>query len=194
MSLYLALVHYPIKNKVGELITTSVTNLDIHDISRSCYTFGVKGYYLVTPLLIQHDLVKRILGHWERDINAAYNPHRHQALGVARLSESFERACEEIAAEEGRWPKTVVTGANFGEKSLSCESLRRQRKIDDGPYLLVFGTGWGLHQELVEKADFQLKPIVGCPERNYNHLSVRSAVAIYLDRLFNGKSERDEKE
>ena len=62
MNLYLGLVHYPIKNKLGELVTTSVTNLDIHDISRSCSTFGVKKYFLITPLNLQRELVDSILG------------------------------------------------------------------------------------------------------------------------------------
>lgn len=50
MRLFLGLVHYPIKNKSGEIITTSVTNMDIHDISRSCRTFGVERYYIISPL------------------------------------------------------------------------------------------------------------------------------------------------
>ena len=61
--IYLGLVHHPIKNKKDELVTTSVTNLDIHDIARSCRTFGVQKYFIITPLVAQHELVGLILGH-----------------------------------------------------------------------------------------------------------------------------------
>ncbi len=91
-ALYLGLVHYPVNNKRGEVVTTSVTNLDIHDISRSCRTFGVKKYFLVTPLQAQHQLVSRILGHWEEDKSALYNPDRQDALSVAMLIKSVEDA------------------------------------------------------------------------------------------------------
>ena len=49
--------------------------------------------------------------------------------------------------------------------------------------LLLFGTGWGLTQGVTDKADFLLEPIFGIASDGYNHLSVRSAVAIYCDRL-----------
>ncbi len=48
------------------------------------------------------------------------------------------------------------------------------------PLFLLFGTGWGLTQEVKDSSDYVLAPIEG---KGYNHLSVRSAVAIILDRL-----------
>jgi hypothetical protein len=47
--------------------------------------------------------------------------------------------------------------------------------------LLVFGTGWGLAAPVVEEAHAVLEPIRG--PGPWNHLSVRSACAIALDRL-----------
>jgi hypothetical protein len=52
----------------------------------------------------------------------------------------------------------------------------------DRPLLLLFGTGWGLTEELLAGVDRVLRPIQG--NSDYNHLSVRAAVAIMLDRLF----------
>jgi len=52
---------------------------------------------------------------------------------------------------------------------------------NEKPYLILFGTGWGMTEELIGKADAVLPPILG--ENEYNHLSVRSATAIILDRL-----------
>ena len=91
-NLYVALVHHPIKNKRDDLVTTSVTNLDIHDISRSSRTYGSKHYYIVTPLKAQHELVNRILGHWEKDKNGAYNPDRQDALAYTSVVDSIEDA------------------------------------------------------------------------------------------------------
>lgn len=182
-NLYLGLVHHPIRNKMGEKVTTSVTNLDIHDIARSSRTFGVKKYFIVTPLKAQHDLVNKILGHWEEDKAAAYNPDRQDALAIAKVIDSVEDAMAEIEKIEGKKPLLAVTGANFQEFSGTSADLREKMKIDNTPCFLVFGTGWGLHAQVLEKADFFLDPIFGIAEDGYNHLSVRSAVAIYLDRL-----------
>jgi hypothetical protein len=182
-NIYLGLVHYPINNKNNEVVTTSVTNLDIHDISRSCRTFGIKNYFLITPLEAQHELVQRILGHWEEDSSSVYNPDRKDALSIARLSKSVDNAINKISELESVRPLVVVTGANFKHDTGSVSDLLEKMKIDKRPCFLLFGTGWGLHADLVEQADFSLDPIEGKSEDGYNHLAVRSAVAIYLDRL-----------
>lgn len=182
-SLYLALVHHPIKNKRNELVTTSVTNLDIHDISRSCRTFNVKEYHIVTPLEAQHKLVNRILGHWDGDENNSYNPDRSDALSIARVINSIEDSMKRIEEIEGKAPKLIVTGANFESFNSTTKELSEKMKVDNAPYLLIFGTGWGLHASVLERADIMLEPIFGNSEDGYNHLSVRSAVAIYLDRI-----------
>jgi hypothetical protein len=187
MNFYLGLVHYPIKNKLGDLVTTSVTNLDIHDISRSCRTFGVKKYFLITPLNIQRELVNSILGHWEQDNANAYNPDRQDALSIAMAVESFEDALNEIEKIEGRRPYVVATGANFENSDGDVSQLTKKAELGNMPCFLLFGTGWGLHPELVRKVDFKLAPICANTTDGYNHLSVRSAVAIYLDRFFGNR-------
>jgi hypothetical protein len=187
MNLYLGLVHYPIKNKLGELVTTSVTNLDIHDISRSCRTFGVKKYFLITPLNLQRELVDSILGHWEQDHANAYNPDRQDALNVAMAVDSFETALKEIEKLEGKKPFVVATGANFETSDGDVSQLTKKAEIGKMPCFLLFGTGWGLHPEILQKVDYKLAPIVSTNSDGYNHLSVRSAVAIYLDRFFGNR-------
>ena len=182
-NLYLGLVHFPIKNKRGELVTTSVTNLDIHDIARSCKTFGVEKYFIVTPLKKQKDLVSRILGHWETDKASDYNPDRMNALSDVEVSESVRSVISRINYIEGQPPKVITTGANYTEFSGKVDwVINEVRRLDNPPCLLLFGTGWGLHKELDDLIDYRLEPIYGSPN-GYNHLSVRSAVAIYLDRF-----------
>ena len=191
---YLGLVHHPVSNKRGEVVTTSVTNLDIHDISRSCRTFGVQNYFIITPLKAQQGLLKRILGHWNEDKSSVYNPDRSDALSITQCSSTVEDAVrsvveiEESLGNSVEKPFVVVTGANFKKYDGLAEDLKEKLKIDKRPILLLFGTGWGLTAPVVEKADYRLEPIFGSSLDGYNHLSVRSAVAIYLDRLL-GASE-----
>lgn len=184
MNLYVALVHHPIKNKRGDMVTTSVTNLDIHDISRSCKTYNVKNFFLVTPIKAQQTLINRILSHWKKDVNGAYNPDRQDALDITDYADSLEDVVKNIESKEGVRPLITVTGANFKEYSLKAQELKSKAELDNVPILLVFGTGWGLYASVLEKADIALEPIFGCHVQGYNHLSVRSAVAIYLDRIY----------
>jgi hypothetical protein len=75
-----------------------------------------------------------------------------------------------------------VTGAATYGNSISSVELAEMMTVDDQSFLLLFGTGWGMTEELFNSADYVLEPIKGVGE--YNHLSVRSAVSIYMDRLF----------
>ncbi len=47
--------------------------------------------------------------------------------------------------------------------------------------MILLGTAWGLAPQVIESSDGILEPISGVGK--YNHLSVRSAAAIVLDRL-----------
>ena len=183
MNHYIGLVHHPIVDKRGTTVTTSVTNLDIHDIARSARTFGFEGYFIITPVVKQHELVQTILDHWNTDHGNQYNPDRKDALSFIRLADSIEIAKEKIKEKEGLEPIVVVTGANFQEFNGTTQELRNKLQVDKRPMLLLFGTGWGLHASVTNSADFKLEPLFGAAKDGYNHLSVRSAVAIYCDRL-----------
>lgn len=179
----MALVHHPVVNKRGDIVTTSVTNLDIHDIARSSRTFGLKGYFIVTPVKKQHALVQSILDHWNGDHGNQYNPDRKDALSFINLANDLEEACQVIEKRHGEKPIRVVTGAGFKKYDGKTADLRQKLSVDKRPMILIFGTGWGLHASVTDNADYKLEPIFGAAEDGYNHLSVRSAVAIYCDRL-----------
>jgi hypothetical protein len=180
---YLLLVHHPIINKRGDIVTTSVTNLDIHDIARSARTFGFEGYFIITPVKKQHELISSILDHWNTDTANQYNPDRQSALTFIQVADSIEAAQKKIEERHGMKTYKVVTGANFKEYNGVESDLCNQLSVDKRPMMLIFGTGWGLHASVIEQADFKLEPIFGSSEDGYNHLSVRSAVAIYCDRI-----------
>ena len=60
--------------------------------------------------------------------------------------------------------------------------LRRKLEAPDAPPMMIlFGTGFGLAPAVLERADIVLNAILG--PGDYNHLSVRAAVSIMLDRL-----------
>jgi hypothetical protein len=86
-----------------------------------------------------------------------------------------------IERETGERPTIVATSARSAPESLDFTALARRIAQPGPPFLLLFGTGWGLAPELLERADLRLEPIVG--PTSYNHLSVRAAAAIILDRL-----------
>ena len=179
-NLYVALIHYPVVNKNGETIASALTNLDLHDISRAAKTYGLKAFFVVTPLEDQKDLVKKIISHWTTGIGGEYNPKRRSALELIRVYDSFPEALDRIAATEGSDPITIATCARKYPANISHEKLRTM--FNNGkPYLLVLGTAWGLTEEFISRADYVLEPIVG--NTDYNHLSVRSAAAIIFDRL-----------
>lgn len=180
-NLHLALVHHPVVNKSGDVIAAAVTNLDLHDIARAARTYAVGPLYVVTPLNDQRQLVERLIDHWTRGAGAAYNPKRRQALELIRITETLEGVIEDIRnGTAGTPPKTIVTSARNSRSTISYGRLRRMMQ-DDRPYLLIFGTAWGLAQSVISGANYMLEPVMG--NKDYNHLSVRSAAAIILDRL-----------
>ncbi len=183
--LSIALLHHPVYDKNRQTVATAVTNLDLHDIARAARTYGVFRYFVVTPVPDQRALVERIGSHWREGWGAAYNPHRKEALELMRVVATLDEARQELMESFGRPVKTVVTGARNRPGSISCDALARLLQEDDQPYLLMFGTGWGLTDEIFAAADLVLEPIAG--PGAYNHLSVRSAVAIMLDRLLGAR-------
>ena len=111
-NLYVALTHYPVVNKSGDIITSAVTNLDLHDISRAAKTYGVKSFYVVTPLKDQQVLAQRIIAHWTDGTGATYNPARRRALETIKVIDSITNVVEDIKSIENQDPKTVVTSAS----------------------------------------------------------------------------------
>ena len=184
--LFIALMHHPVTNKNGDVICSAVTNLDIHDISRAARTYGVERYFIVTPVEDQQVLAGRIISHWVTGAGSAYNPKREQALSIVEVVDSLDDAVDKVESLTGVRPKTVVTDARPRAQSMSYESMAQRLKGGE-PHILIFGTAWGLTDDFIEKADFVLDPVRG--NSDYNHLSVRSAAAIILDRLLGDGAE-----
>lgn len=181
----MALVHFPVYNKIGEVVVSSVTTLDVHDSSRISRTYGIGALYIVTPLKTQQELVDRIISHWKTGHGATYNPTRKEALLKTQVINSLQDAIQDITEHSGKKPRIIVTHAKKFPKNIGYDAMREEFKKEE-QYLLVFGTGWGLERNIILNADFVLSPIEG-PEE-YNHLPVRAAIAIILDRLLGIRS------
>ena len=181
--IYCALLHHPVKDRAGETVTTAVTTLDVHDIARSAHTYGVSGYYVVTPIEAQHLLVRRILEHWDSGAGRKRMPERQEALSVCQPLATLEDAVVAVEQAEGRAPQLWATAArpSVGRSLTAFREARETLGNTGEPILILFGTGHGLTDQVLADADVLLAPIHGTGE--YNHLSVRSAVAIVLDRL-----------
>ncbi len=179
---YIALLHYPVFNKHRNIVTTAVANMDIHDIARVGRTYGMERFYIVTPIEAQRVLVQTILDHWQQGYGATYNASRKEAFDRVCVKETFAAVVADILALSGRRPRMVVTGASLNGTLIDFKKMKAILESDDHPCLMVFGTGWGLADEMIDQADYCLEPVRG--RSDYNHLSVRSAVAVILDRLF----------
>ncbi|HHZ15637.1 MAG TPA: RNA methyltransferase [Candidatus Cloacimonetes bacterium] len=182
-SLHIALIHYPVLNKAAEQICSSLTNLDIHDIARLSLFYGVTNYWIVHPQPEQQKLLSTILDFWNNSRDLPYNPSRSEALGLIKHTRNFDSLIDDITTQEATRPTIISTTARTMPKQISFNKLKTLHQ-SPRPLLLVFGTAYGLDDEIHSRADHILAPLTGAGD--YNHLSVRSAVAVILDRITSG--------
>ena len=160
---------------------TAVTNFDIHDIARTARTYDVKKYFLIHPLKVQEEIIKKITGYWQHGFGRVYNPDRSEALDRVQYLPDIASAVAEIKKLTGKEPVTITTDARIYPNTITYKAARQMLHEGDRPVLVLFGTGFGMEKETMAAFDYILEPVYG--PSNYNHLCVRSAVAIILDRL-----------
>lgn len=186
-NLYVALLHHPVLLKEKMSGTTSLTNLDIHDIARISRTYGSGGVFIVTPLEDQRRLLDTLLDHWTGGRGASSNPDRAEALRLVRPAESLEAAVQALAVRCGVPPLVVGTSARptldkkGREVRPAVPFADIRQRLGERPVLLLLGTGHGLAPEVLARCDALLPPLRWMDE--YNHLPVRAAAAILMDRL-----------
>jgi hypothetical protein len=176
-----ALVHFPVYNKARQVVVTSLTTLNLHDLARLAVTYGTQGCYVVTPLRRQQELARHVIAHWTQGYGAVYNPTRAQALQHLHIVDSLEALEQDIVQRCGVAPRYIATDARRFPGCISYADLRRILWEQHAVFLLLLGTGWGLTEELIARCEYVLAPIYGLT--SYNHLPVRVAAGIMLDRL-----------
>ena len=188
---HLALVHHPCVDRTGAVVTTSVTNFDIHDLARSSLTYGLAGYHIVTPITVHREKAAHIAQLWMEAEAAgaglgAMRDHRSHALRLVRTADSLETVISELTAEHGLAPFVVASSARRDAFPAAARrtpaDLVTELSPEPAPVLLLLGTGWGLAEPQIPSVSHVLTPIEGASD--WNHLSVRSAGAILLDRMF----------
>lgn len=177
----LALVHHPVLDGRGETISSAITNIDVHDIARTGRTYGSRQLYVVSPIDAQRELVRRIRAHWVEGAGKDRIPARKKALERVSVVSDLAEAAGAFGALAGRPPRVWATSANPGARP-TIPFAEGRATLADEPTLLVFGTAHGLAEPALAACDGLLAPIEGIDDA-FNHLSVRSAVAIILDRL-----------
>jgi len=182
---YFALVHYPVYNREGDIVATSVTPLDLHDMGRIAATFGVKGFFVVNALASQRLLVAEMIYHWKEGLGGDHSPHRRRALSTAEVTATAAETFDVVTAREGAEPMVAATSARRVGDSLPAERLL---DVAAGrPVLVLFGTGYGMTRDLLAASDVLLDPIQG--PTDFNHLPVRAAIAIYAYKILSKKRE-----
>lgn len=173
--IHIALLHYPVYNKGRKIVASCITGVDLHDIARSALTYGIKRYFVVNPMPAQIKFAERITGCWRKSESFTRNWTRAEAFKLVELMPDLDSVLKKL-----KDPLIVATSARSQGK-IKFSDLKRKLRVLKRPVLLLFGTGWGLAEEVLDGVDLVLEPIRG--RGTYNHLSVRSAVAIVLDRL-----------
>jgi hypothetical protein len=181
--LAIGLIHYPIMDRSRNIVATNITNFDIHDIARAARVFGVERYYLIHPIPEQLMFVERVIDHWTVGEGSKYNSSRGMALENVRTAISLEKALQDWSP--GQSILTVGTHARpvEGAQLYSVKQLREELWEKQQAVFLLFGTGYGLTDDFLKSLGGVLESIRSAPPDNFRHLSVRSAVSIYLDRL-----------
>ena len=179
--LFVALLHYPVLNRNGRIVTSAITSLDLHDIARSARTYGVREMYVVHPVAEQREFAVSVLDHWRLDHGRLYDSRRREALDLVEVVEDLEAAVKAAGMMARVLPLLVYTSVRTSG-GVSYEALRaRVRDSSSPPIMLMFGTGFGLAPAIRERADLVLDAVRG--PSAYNHLSVRAAASVILDRL-----------
>ncbi len=179
-NLHFGLVHYPVLLKSKNPGASSLTNLDIHDIARSSCGYGLGGFFVVTPLADQARILEDILHYWTQGAGAAGNPDRARALATVRHAPEIRDAVARLERECGQTPLVLGTSAEWRGRRMYTPAMVRGA-LAERPVLLLFGTSHGLAPEALDACDGVLRPL-RFPQ-SYRHLSVRSAAAVYADRI-----------
>jgi hypothetical protein len=173
------LIHHPILDRERAIVTGAITNLDIHDISRSAHTYGLKNFYIAHPIAAQRELAQRVQEHWLTGSGSRRIPDRVPPMRALKVVASLDEALADCGPDTELW----VTSAQASRNCLSHADARARLQDDGPPVMIAFGTGWGLADEILDRASWLLDPIRSPRDDGFNHLSVRAAAAIIFDRL-----------
>lgn len=168
-----ALIHAAVLNKAGESASTSISSIDIHDFARTCAFYDVGPVYIVHPAKGMRSFAEELAEHWQHSARGELNQARRAVMKAVCVLPSMADVLAE--GDYQIW----YTSAQPPEDAVVVQAAELRQKR--GKHLLVFGTGHGLDAKKLPDANGWLFSIDGVGK--VRHLSVRAALAIYLDRL-----------
>lgn len=177
--LHIGLVHYPIFNKNKDIVATTITHFDVHDIARVCRSYGVCKYHLIHPSEEQLMFVERLKEHWLVGAGGQINPLRAEAMKRVVTASSIEQ----VKVQEGIDLTYATSAKNYTDYPMQTFDSAKKNIKSAEKTLILFGTGSGLVSRVFDQCDALIEPIVGFEGSDFRHLSVRAAVAIVLDRI-----------
>jgi tRNA (guanine37-N1)-methyltransferase len=181
LRLTVALVHHPVIDRRGDEIASTVDHFDVMDASRLSLAYPMRRLYVVTPVPAQRDLVERLIRHGTQ---AAGRDELRGEFSKTAWAPDLDAVIAEHERELGVVPTVVATSARGSTRDIGFGALRERLRGGEA-FLLLLGKAWGLAPWVLEAADLQLEPIDA--GTGFNHLSVRSAMAIAVDRLLGGR-------
>ncbi len=180
---YVLLACAPVRDRGGERGVAAVTPPDLHDLARTCRTYGVRRLLVATPVSAQREMARRIVEHGTAGSLGTVHPDRPEALRPVKTFPGIRQALGWVASKEKARPYVVGTAAKRRAGAEHWIRIKQELLSRDAPLVLLFGMAWGLHEEAFAHCDAVLSPLLG-GGGEYNHLSVRSAATAILDRLF----------
>jgi hypothetical protein len=129
-------------------------------------------------------LAQRMVAYWNAGIGNHSIPNRSEALEVVEVATELNEVLAAIETRTGQQPLKVATSARQQSQEVAYTILAEKLATETQPVVLIFGTAYGLCRRVIESCDYTLPPIRA---GSWNHLSVRSAVAITLERLVGEK-------
>ena len=179
--IHLVLRHDHVLGRENQTIHSSVTQTDLHDFCRLTLTYGLGGFHCVTEIEAQHRLCADILDFWRNGFGKQYNPDRVAALGALHIHRAFDDLVADMTERDGQPPLIVGTSAKPCANQVDFSDFFSIMESSGRSALVQFGTSWGLSSDQLHRCDRVLPPIYG--HDGYNHLSVRCAAAIIVDRI-----------
>lgn len=179
--LTVALVHHPVVDRRGDEIASTVDHFDVMDGSRLSLAYPLWRLYVVNPVPAQRALVERLIRHGTQ---AAGRDAARGAFAKTAWAPDLDAVIGEHERELGSRPTVVATSARGSARDVGVAAVRERLHAGE-PMLLLVGKAWGLAPRLLDDAPLRLAPIDA--GTGFNHLSVRSAMAILVDRLLGSR-------
>ncbi|MEE9275891.1 MAG: RNA methyltransferase, partial [bacterium] len=99
-NVYIALLHHPVLNRAGEVVSSSVTGIDVHDMARAGRAYGAAGAFVVHPSAPQRRFARRMMDHFLRGPGREIHPMRAETLRSVEVAPDLDAAIERVEARE----------------------------------------------------------------------------------------------